>query len=101
MISDTLNITIAAKATSSGTIDMLREQSRDLLHLSDADNISFADSKRISAITANTPYSGRPTGVVIDTIPAAVEDIVLVVVVDTIVLVSMITLTTLLGTSSY
>lgn len=89
MISDTLNITIAAKATSNGIMDMLREQSRDLFHLSDADRISFADNNKMSAITASTPYSGRPIGVVIETIPAAAEDIVLVVVV-VIVLVSII-----------
>jgi hypothetical protein len=48
--------------------------------LSEADKISFAESNKISATTASTPYSGSPTGVVIDTALAA-EDIVLVVVV--------------------
>ena len=82
-------MTIATNATSKGIMDILREQSKDLFHLSDADRISFADNNKISAITASTPYSGSPTGVVIDTIPAAAEDIVLVVVV-VIVLVSII-----------
>jgi len=35
-----------------------------LFHLSDAESISLAESNTISAITASTPYSGRPIGVV-------------------------------------
>jgi hypothetical protein len=74
MISDTLNMTIATNATSNGIIDILREQLRDLFHFSDADRISFADNNKISAITASTPYSGRPT------MPDAAEDTVVVIV---------------------
>ncbi len=81
MISDNLKTTIATKTTTSGIIVILREQSRDSLHFADAKSISLADSRRISAVTVNIPYSGIPTD---DT-----EDIVLVVVVDIIVLVSM------------
>ena len=43
---------------------IFNEQLMALFHLSDADRISLAESKMISAITANTPYSGRPIGVV-------------------------------------
>ncbi|MDK2835079.1 MAG: hypothetical protein PWP63_2166 [Methanolobus sp.] len=68
-------------------IGMLSEQSSDLLHFCDAESISFADSSRMSAIMVSTAYSGRPMGVVMDTIPAALDDMVLVVVVT--VLVSM------------
>jgi hypothetical protein len=42
---------------------------------------SFAISAVISAITAITAYSFIPIGVVIDTIPAAVEETALAVVV--------------------
>ncbi|AFV22732.1 hypothetical protein Mpsy_0521 [Methanolobus psychrophilus R15] len=64
---------------------MVREQSRDLLHLLDADSISFADNSRISEIMASKPYSARPTCVVIDTIPAATDDVAADVVVVTVV----------------
>ncbi|MDK2948690.1 hypothetical protein SAMN04488589_0016 [Methanolobus vulcani] len=80
MISDILKITIATNDTNNGRIVIFNEQSRELFHFSEADNISFAESNKISATTASTPYSGSPTGVVIDTALAA-EDIVLVVVV--------------------
>ncbi len=89
IISDILKITVAANDTNNGKIVIFNEQSRDLFHFSEADRISFAESNKINAMAASTPYSGSPVGVVIDIIPAAVEDIVLVVVVI-IVLVSMI-----------
>ena len=38
-----------------------------MFHLSDAESISLAESNTISAITASTPYSGRPIGVVKET----------------------------------
>ena len=41
-----------------------REEFKALFHLSDAESISLAESNIISAITASTPYSGRPMGVV-------------------------------------
>ena len=41
-----------------------REEFKALFHLSDAESISLAESNTISAITASTPYSGRPIGVV-------------------------------------
>nr|WP_321498033.1 hypothetical protein [uncultured Methanolobus sp.] len=82
-----MKITIATNDTNNGRIVIFNEQSKDLFHFSEADNISFAESNKISATTASTPYSGSPIGVVIDTTPAAAEDIVLVVVV-VIVLVS-------------
>lgn len=41
-----------------------REEFKALFHLSDAESISLAESNTISAITASTPYSGRPMGVV-------------------------------------
>ncbi|MDG6244113.1 MAG: hypothetical protein QCH31_06935 [Methanolobus sp.] len=83
-----MKITIATNDTNNGNIVMFKEQSRDLFHFWEAESISFAESNKINATTASTPYSGSPGAVVID-IPAAVEDIVLVVVV-TIVLVSII-----------
>lgn len=43
---------------------MFREEFKALFHLSDAESISLAESNTISAITASTPYSGRPIGVV-------------------------------------
>ncbi|WP_164997737.1 hypothetical protein [Methanolobus psychrotolerans] len=76
-----MKITIATNDTNSGKIVIFNEQSRDLFHFSEAERISFAESNKISATTASTPYSGSPGCVVIDTMPAAVEDIVLVVVV--------------------
>ncbi len=75
-----MKITIATNETNNGIIVILNEQFRDLFHFSEADNISFAESNKISATTPSTPYSGSPVVVVI-LIPAAVEDIVLVVVV--------------------
>lgn len=60
-----------------------------LFHLLEADSISFAERKTISPITARTPYSESPKGVVIDMAPAAVvvDDTAFtaVVVVDTMV----------------
>ena len=53
---------------------IFNEQLMALFHLSDADRISLAESKMISAITASTPYSGRPVGVVMVITPAAAED---------------------------
>jgi hypothetical protein len=70
----------------SDIMGVLREQSRVLLHLRDADSISFADNSMMSAIIASTPYSGRPTGVVIDMIPDAADDVVLAVVAVTVVI---------------
>jgi hypothetical protein len=48
---------------------MSSEHSIVLFHLVDAANISFAESSVTKAITARTPYSGSPMGVVIDVIP--------------------------------
>lgn len=73
---------------------IFNEQLMALFHLSDADRISLAESKMISAITASTPYSGRPVGVIMVITPAAAEDeavVVAAVVVD-IVLISMVQL---------
>ncbi len=95
-----MKTTIATKDTNNGRMVMFSEQSNDLFHFSEADNISLAESNRISAMTASTPYSGSPVGVVIDTIPAAVDDIVLVVVV-VIVLVSIDLHSILKGVSYY
>lgn len=53
---------------------IFNEQLMALFHLSDADRISLAESKMISAITASTPYSGRPVGVIMVITPAAAED---------------------------
>lgn|GEM_PF-4442413 len=88
IISDILKNTIAANDIPNGKIAIFNEQLSDLFHFSEADKISFADSNRINATAARTPYSGNPTDVVIDTVPTA-EEIVLAAVV-VIVLVSMI-----------
>lgn len=50
------------------------EQLMALFHSSDADRISLAESKMINAMTASTPYSGRPVGVIMVITPAAAED---------------------------
>lgn len=88
IISDILKNIVAANDIPNGKIAMFNEELSDLFHFSEADKISFADSNRINATDTRTPKSGNPIGVVIDTIPAA-EEIVLVVVV-VIALVSMI-----------
>jgi len=57
-----------------------------LFHLLHADSISFADKKAINPITASTPYSESPMGVVMDIAPAAVvvaDDTAFTAVVDT------------------
>ena len=46
-----------------------RVEFKALFHLSDAESISLAESNTISAITASTPYSGRPIGVVKEITP--------------------------------
>lgn len=65
---------------------ILRVQSSDLLQFGDTDSTSLTDSSTISTMTAKNPYSGIPTGVVIDRTPV---DILLVVVVDVTILASM------------
>ncbi|MCM1987955.1 hypothetical protein, partial [Methanococcoides seepicolus] len=57
-ISTTLKTTIPANTRSSGNMLMSRDAETDLFQYLDADSISFADSKNISATTASTPYSG-------------------------------------------
>ncbi|NPE27559.1 hypothetical protein HNV12_06160 [Methanococcoides sp. SA1] len=71
-----MKITIDTNATNSGNTLMLRDAQTELFQYLDADSISFADSKNISATTASTPYSGNPMPVVIDN---AVDDAALVV----------------------
>lgn len=53
---------------------IFNEQLMAGFHFTDADRISLAESKMISAITASTPYSGRPVGVIMVITPAAAED---------------------------
>ncbi|NPE28461.1 hypothetical protein HNV12_10910 [Methanococcoides sp. SA1] len=45
---------------------MSRYAETDLFQYFDADSISFAESKNISAITTSTPYSDSPMSVIID-----------------------------------
>ena len=71
---------------------IFNEQLMALFHLSDADRISLAESKMISAMTASTPYSGRPVGVIMVITPATAEyeTVVVAAIVVDIVLISMI-----------
>ncbi len=83
---DNMKTTIATKTITSGIMAILRVQSSDLLQFGDTDSTSLTDSSTISTMIAKTPYSGRPTGVIIDRTPV---DILLAVVVDVTILVSM------------
>ncbi|HII00196.1 TPA: hypothetical protein HA351_00610 [Methanosarcinaceae archaeon] len=66
--------TIAAKQKSSGRIARLKELSRDLFHLSDAERTSFKERNAMSPTVTAAPYWGSP-GLV--TIEMALEEIAL------------------------
>lgn len=69
-----LKHTIAAKERKRGAMPILSEQFTALFHASDTDRISLAESSTINAITASTPNSGRPVGVVKEITLAAADD---------------------------
>jgi len=65
---------IAAKQKSSGSIARLKELSRELFHLSDAERTSFKERNAMSPTVTAAPYWGSP-GLV--TIEMALEEIAL------------------------
>jgi len=69
-----LKRTIAAKQNSSGRIARLKELSRDLFHLSDAERTSFKERNAMSPTVIAAPYWDSP-GLV--TIEIALDEIAL------------------------
>lgn len=78
IISDILNITIAAKENSKGKIVMLSEHLSVLFHLSEVDIISCASSSKFKAINTIMAYSGSPVGIVTEGTPTDGDSVLIV-----------------------